>query len=51
MIQGGWEFVWSAYGIVWTVLTVYGITLYTRNKRAETAAVAAEQLAKKGGAP
>jgi hypothetical protein len=43
MIQGGWEFVWSAYGIVWTVLTVYGASLYTRHKRAQAAAEAAHQ--------
>jgi hypothetical protein len=23
MIQGGWEFVWSAYGLTWVVLAVY----------------------------
>lgn len=23
MIQGGWEFVWAAYGATWVVLSIY----------------------------
>jgi hypothetical protein len=43
MIPGGWNFVWSAYGIVWTVLTLYGASLYLRCKRAEAATVVAQK--------
>jgi hypothetical protein len=30
MIVGGWEFVWAAYGVVWTGLVVYGGSLAWR---------------------
>jgi hypothetical protein len=43
MIQGGWEFVWSAYGIVYTVLIAYGASLYARTRSAQEAAHAAEK--------
>ena len=29
-ITGGWSFVWAAYGLTATLLTVYGVTLITR---------------------
>lgn len=39
-IQGGWGFVWTAYGVSFTILTVYGISLINRyraeRKRYET---------------
>ena len=28
MIQGGWEFVWSVYGITWGGLVLYAWYLY-----------------------
>lgn len=27
IVSGGWEFVWAAYGITFTVLTAFGIRL------------------------
>ena len=33
VIQGGWEFIWAAYAVTWTVLTVYGVSLLVRSKR------------------
>jgi hypothetical protein len=48
MIQGGWEFVGAAYGIVWTVLTLYGASLYARHKHAQRAAEAAQKPEMRG---
>jgi hypothetical protein len=36
-LQQGWEFVWAAYGVVWTGLVLYGTSLLWR-QRAENAA-------------
>ena len=33
VIQGGWDFVWAAYGIVWAGLLLYGWSLYRRLQR------------------
>lgn len=44
MIQGGWEFVWAAYGIVWTSLTVYGVSLVLRRRSLENAAPPAPEV-------
>ena len=30
MIVGGWEYVFAAYGVAWTGLLVYGVTLHAR---------------------
>jgi heme exporter protein D len=30
VIEGGWEFVWAAYGVTAAVLLVYGVTLVLR---------------------
>ena len=30
MIEGGWEYIMSAYGIVWVTLSIYGLSLYGR---------------------
>lgn len=30
VIQGGWDFIWSAYGITWVVLAGYGLSLTLR---------------------
>lgn len=32
MIQGGWSYVWAAYGITWAAFVLYGISLYTRSR-------------------
>ncbi len=32
-IQGGWGYVWSAYGIAWGGMALYGLTLWLRHKR------------------
>lgn len=32
-ISGGWEFIWSAYGITWIALIVYIIFIWTRGKQ------------------
>lgn len=30
MVQGGWEFIYAAYGAVWLVLGWYGLSLWIR---------------------
>ena len=35
MIQGGWEFVWAAYGITFATLVLYGMSLYGRQRAQE----------------
>jgi heme exporter protein D len=37
MIQGGWEFVWGAYGLTFATLVVYALTLSLRLRRARAA--------------
>ena len=37
MIQGGMGYVWAAYGISWTALLLYGLSLYLRSKSKEGA--------------
>ena len=32
-ISGGWEFIWSAYGITWIAVIVYITFIWTRGKR------------------
>ena len=32
-ISGGWDFIWSAYGITWIALFVYITFIWTRGKR------------------
>jgi hypothetical protein len=29
-IQGGWEYIWAAYGIAWTSLSLYALSLWLR---------------------
>ena len=36
-IQGGWEYVKAAYGICWTGLSLYALSLWIRNRRSEDA--------------
>ena len=31
MIEGGWEFVWAAYGISWFVIIAYLFSLWKRS--------------------
>lgn len=35
MIQGGWNFVIAAYGISWTVLCLYAVSLVVRGRKKE----------------
>jgi len=35
-ITGGWPFVWAAYGLTATALTIYGVTLITRLRAARS---------------
>ena len=35
-IVGGWEYVWTSYGLTWTVIAVYGLTLWLRSRGAKT---------------
>jgi CcmD family protein len=32
-IRGGWEYVWAAYGIAWTGLGLYALSLWRRLRR------------------
>lgn len=32
VIVGGWEYVWTVYGVTWATLLVYGVTLYYRGR-------------------
>jgi len=34
-IRGGWGYVWTAYGIVWTGLSLYTLSLWARWPREE----------------
>jgi len=34
-IQGGWEYVKAAYGICWTGLSLYALSLFIRSRRSE----------------
>ncbi len=29
-IQGGWEYIWAAYGIAWASLSLYALSLWIR---------------------
>lgn len=29
-IQGGWEYIWAAYGIAWASLSLYALSLWLR---------------------
>jgi heme exporter protein D len=35
MIQGGWTYVWMAYGISWTVLGLYTLRVLRQRLRGE----------------
>jgi hypothetical protein len=34
-IQGGWSYVWTSYGIAWSCLTLYSLSLWWRTRSAE----------------
>lgn len=33
VIEGGWEFVWAAYGLTALALTVYSVSILSRYRR------------------
>ena len=35
MIQGGEEYIWAAYGVVWIGFVLYSLSLFSRLKAAE----------------
>jgi heme exporter protein D len=35
-IQGGWGFVWTAYGLTWTALALYALSLWRRSTKKES---------------
>ena len=44
MIQGGWEFVYAAYGITGVAMVLYGMSLFVRLRQADnTVATVAPQ--------
>lgn len=34
-IQGGWGYVWTAYGVTWAALSLYALSLWLRWPRKE----------------
>jgi hypothetical protein len=32
MIQGGWEFVWAAWGLAWLAIGGYAMSLWVRSR-------------------
>lgn len=30
VISGGWDYIWSAYGITWAALAIYALSLFLR---------------------
>ena len=32
-IQGGWEYVWTSYGIAWSALALYSLSLWLRRPK------------------
>ncbi len=35
-IQGGWSYVWTAYGLTWTALGLYALSLWLRWPKKES---------------
>lgn len=35
VITDGWPYVWSVYGITWTTLTLYAVSLWWRGRSKE----------------
>ena len=38
VVVGGWEFVWAAYGLTFTAFLIYGLSLLTKYRAAQTRA-------------
>ncbi|MBI3182052.1 MAG: hypothetical protein HYZ28_07890 [Myxococcales bacterium] len=34
-IEGGWEYIWAAYGLTWLSLALYGVSLWLRRRSGE----------------
>lgn len=34
VIVGGWEYVYTVYGVTWAVLALYALSLYLRGRNA-----------------
>jgi hypothetical protein len=34
-IQGGWGYVWTAYGVAWTAVALYTLSLWLRRPKKE----------------
>jgi hypothetical protein len=35
-IQGGWNYVWTAYGLTWAAVALYTLSLWLRRPRKES---------------
>lgn len=35
-IVGGWEYVWVSYGLAWSVISLYGLSLWLRSRGSQT---------------
>ena len=35
-IQGGWEYVWGAYGVSWVALVLYAVSLWVRRPKGDS---------------
>lgn len=42
VIDGGWEFIWAAYGVTWLFFAVYTVTLILRSGNASEPASSKE---------
>lgn len=38
-IQGGWEFIWAAYGVVWVGIVGYAVSLLRRRAAVSNAMI------------
>ena len=36
VVVGGWEFVWAAYGLSFAAFLIYGVSLLTKYRAAQT---------------
>ncbi len=46
MMMGGWDYIGAAYGFSWTVLLLYGLSLFVRHRTAVAEAAAHSAAAK-----
>ncbi len=35
LVRGGWEYVWTAWGLTWLALASYGLRLWWRGRRGQ----------------